>query len=87
MEINRTHELRNRILFTVFMLAVYFLGKGIVLYGVSAGGGTHAGLNPPDSDDDDVQRGPLSDFDYGTGRSSVYQRIASGANCRRVQEF
>lgn len=46
MEINRTHELRNRILFTVFMLAVYFLGKGIVLYGVSAGGGTHAGLNP-----------------------------------------
>lgn len=30
---SKTHELRNRILFTVFMLAVYLIGKSIILYG------------------------------------------------------
>lgn len=33
----KTHELRNRILFTLMVLAVYVVGKGIPLYGIDAG--------------------------------------------------
>ncbi len=38
MKVRKTHELRNRILFTIFMLAVYIICKGILLYGISASG-------------------------------------------------
>ena len=37
MEARQTHELRNRALFTVLVLAAYLLCRSISLYGVSAG--------------------------------------------------
>ncbi|RRF92467.1 MAG: hypothetical protein DUD26_06775 [Eubacteriaceae bacterium] len=44
MEIQKTHELSKRILFTIFVLVVYLTGKNILLYGVSAGGGRLIGV-------------------------------------------
>lgn len=35
MDVQRTHELRNRILFTILVVAVYMIGRSIYLYGVS----------------------------------------------------
>lgn len=37
----KTHELRNRLLFTVMVLAVYIAGKGILLYGVDEGASSY----------------------------------------------
>ena len=34
MEKQKTHELRNRILFTILVAAVYLLCRSIVLYGI-----------------------------------------------------
>lgn len=38
MKNRKTHELRNRVIFTVFVLTIYVMCKGIMLYGVSDSG-------------------------------------------------
>ena len=42
MKISKTHELRNRVIFTVFVLIVYLLARTILLFGVSADDGNGA---------------------------------------------